>query len=149
MAIVGRPCPAAERPDSSASACQCAAIGANSAGSLSSASIRWRSSGSSRTSTGSTSSHNDSTCPAAKRSTSTPSIAHRTLHLQANHPVLGGRNRSQRRRLFPGQVASGNRVSEKRSSGRWRCAGSEYWEEGTVADTLSQGLAYVGRDEHV
>jgi hypothetical protein len=47
---------------------QCAAIGASSSWSLSSPSSTRKSSGSSRTSPGSTSSHNDSTCPPDKHS---------------------------------------------------------------------------------
>jgi hypothetical protein len=47
-------------------------IGANSPESASSASIRRRSSGNSRASIGSTSSHNDNTCPASNRNIPTP-----------------------------------------------------------------------------
>jgi len=62
--------------------------------------------GSSRTPTASTSSHNDSTCPAAKRNTRTSQIAHKHTHLQVNHPCRPGQNHRQRGRLFPGEVAS-------------------------------------------
>ena len=59
----------------------------------------------SRTPTGNTSSHNNSTCPATKRNTQTSKIVHKHTHLQANHPAHSGQNRPPQRRLFPGQVA--------------------------------------------
>ena len=92
IAIVGRPWPTADRPDARASPSQCARIGANSPGSANNPSILAKSSGSSRASTGSTSSHNDSTCPASNRSTPTPKIADKPPHLQANHPDNAGQN---------------------------------------------------------
>jgi hypothetical protein len=49
------------------------------------------------------SSHNNSTCPASKRGTRTPKIAHKPTHLQANHPVQPGQNPVAQRRLFPGK----------------------------------------------
>ncbi len=62
--------------------------------------MRRRSSGSSRTLTGNTSSHNDSTCPAAKRSTPTPQIAHTTLYFQANHRYRPGQKPIRRGDYF-------------------------------------------------
>jgi len=69
------------RPWAMASPRQRAAIGCVSAASRSSTSNAARSSGSSRTSPGSTSSHNDSTCPPESRSINTL-LDQKPAHLQ-------------------------------------------------------------------
>jgi hypothetical protein len=78
-------------------------IGANSPESASSASIRRRSSGNSRASIGSTSSHNDNTCPASNRNIPTPKIADKHSHLQGIIPSDPDRTVSDRNDYFRGK----------------------------------------------
>jgi hypothetical protein len=84
IAIDGRPRPRAEPSHA-------AATGPSSAGSKSTRSSLARSSGSSRASIGSTSSHNDSTCPADSVSITPPS-SRKTMHEQVNRLKRAGQN---------------------------------------------------------